>query len=468
MNDDNKLEKVVAMSKRRGFIFPSSEIYGGLANTYDFGPYGTMLKENIRQLWIKKFVNENDNIHQIDSSVIINPAVWEASGHVSNFADVMVEDIENKKRYRADHIIEDYYEKKGEEIKVDGKSAEELDEIIKSQEIKSPDGNKFTDAKKYNTLFETEIGIISGSKNKAYLRGEIAQGIFMNYKNIIDSIHPKLPFGIAQTGKAFRNEITAGKFTFRTLEFDLMEFEYFFDNNKEDWNELFEYWKTQVEEFAISIGINTDSFRWRAHEEFELSHYSSRTEDLEYIFPWGPKELFAIAYRTDFDLKNHQEKSGKSLEYVYPDGSKIIPHVIEPTFGLSRAITVVLMNAYHEEEIQGENGLTGKSRVVLKLAKNLAPIKLSIFPLQKDEKIQSIAKDIYNNIREKFSAEYQDSGNIGKMYRKQDEIGTPYCVTVDYETIEDKKVTVRDRDTMKQERVEIDKLEDYITKGLTQ
>ncbi|MCA9380511.1 glycine--tRNA ligase [Candidatus Dojkabacteria bacterium] len=468
MINDNKLENVVAMSKRRGFIFPSSEIYGGLANTYDFGPYGTMLKENIRQLWIKKFINDNDNIHQIDSSVIINPAVWEASGHVSNFADVMVEDVENKKRYRADHIIEEHFEKKGEELKVDGKSAEELDNIIKSEGIKSPDGNNFTDAKKYNTLFETEIGIISGSKNKAYLRGEIAQGIFMNYKNIIDSIHPKLPFGIAQTGKAFRNEITAGKFTFRTLEFDLMEFEYFFDNNKDDWNELFEYWKSQIEEFVLSIGIKRESFRWRAHEEFELSHYSSRTEDLEYIFPWGPKELFAVAYRSDFDLKNHQEKSGKNLEFVYPDGSKKIPHVIEPTFGLSRAITVILMDAYHEEEIEDENGPTGRSRVVLKLAKNLAPIKLSIFPLQKDEKIQSLAKEIYKDIKEKFSTEYQDSGNIGKMYRKQDEIGTPYCVTVDYETIEDRKVTVRDRDTMKQERVEIDKLEEYISKGLKQ
>lgn len=466
MNDDNKLEKVVAMSKRRGFIFPSSEIYGGLANTYDFGPYGTMLKENIRNEWIKKFINENDNIYQIDSSVIINPSVWEASGHVNNFADVMVEDTVNKKRYRADHIIEEYYEKKGQDIKVDGKSAEELDEIIKKEKIKSPDGNVFTDAKKYNTLFETEIGIISGEKNKAYLRGEIAQGIFINYKNIIDSIHPKLPFGIAQTGKAFRNEITAGKFTFRTLEFDLMEFEYFFDVDKIDWNELFEDWKKQVEEFAISIGLKKESFRWRPHEDFELSHYSSRTEDLEYIFPWGPKELFAVAYRSDFDLKNHQEKSGKNLEYIYPDGNRVIPHVVEPTFGLSRAITVVLMDAYQEEKVASEDGESEKSRVVLKLAKHIAPIKLSIFPLQKDEKIQKIAKDLYNDMRYKFSCEYQDSGNIGKMYRKQDEIGTPYCATIDYETINDFKVTVRDRDTMKQERIEIDRLEEYLENNL--
>ena len=464
--DDNKLEKVVAMAKRRGFIYPSSEIYGGLANTYDFGPYGTMLKDNIRQEWLKRFVYNRDDMYQIDASVIINPDVWEASGHVSNFADVMVEDLKTKKRYRADHLIEDYFTGKGEEIKVDGKSEDELDQLIREHNIKSPDGNELSTAKRYNTLFETEIGIISGEKNKAYLRGEIAQGIFINFKNILDTFHPKLPFGIAQTGKAYRNEITAGKFTFRTLEFDLMEFEYFFNPENQDWNELFEYWKNEVKDFAKQIGISESSLRWRPHEEFELSHYSKRTEDLEYNFTWGFKEMFAIAYRTDFDLKNHQEKSGKNLSFIYPDGTKFIPHVIEPTFGLSRAITILLLDSYTEENINSDEEETNKSRVVLRLPKKIAPIKASVFPLQKDEKIQNFAKDVYNSIKGEFMTEYQDSGNIGKMYRRQDEIGTPYCITIDYESLTDNKVTIRDRDTMKQVRISVEELNNWLSENL--
>lgn len=456
-SDNNKLEQVVALAKRRGFIYPSSEIYGGLANTYDFGPYGAALKENIRQAWLKRFIHDREDVYLVDSSVIINPAVWEASGHVENFADVMVEDTVTKKRYRADHIIEDYFDRKGESVKVDGKTATELQGIIEENKIKSPDGNSFTEAKSFNTLFETQIGIISGEKNKAYLRGEIAQGLFINFKNIVDTFHPKFPFGIGQTGKAFRNEITAGKFTFRTLEFDLMEFEYFFDPEKQNWEELFEYWKNEINEFALSLGITQAQLSWRPHEEFELSHYSKRTEDLEYQFPWGSKEMFALAYRTDFDLRNHQEKSGKNLSYINPDGSKLIPHVVEPTFGLSRAVTVIMMDAYHEEQINE------KSRVVLKLAKHLAPVKASVFALQKDEKLQSLARDVYKYLKQNLAVEYQDSGNIGKMYRRQDEIGTPYCVTVDYESLEDKKITVRDRDTMEQERVEIDRLDEYFS-----
>lgn len=460
MANDNTLEQVVSLAKRRGFIYPSSEIYGGLANTYDFGPYGTALKENIRQAWIKKFVHDREDIYLIDSSVIINPSVWESSGHVENFADVMVEDTVSKKRYRADHIIEEYFERKGESVKVDGKTAEELQEIIVENNIKSPDGNPFTEAKSFNTLFETQIGIIAGEKNKAYLRGEIAQGMFINFKNIIDTFHPKLPFGIGQTGKAFRNEITAGKFTFRTLEFDLMEFEYFFDPEKQQWEELFEYWKEEITDFASSLGITLDKLSWRPHEEFELSHYSKRTEDLEYHFAWGSKEMFALAYRTDFDLRNHQEKSGKNLSYINPDGTKFIPHVIEPTFGLSRAVTALMMDAYHEEEVNG------KSRVVLKLAKHLAPVKASVFALQKDEKLQSLARDLYKDLKKNLAVEYQDSGNIGKMYRRQDEIGTPYCITVDYDSLKDNSVTIRDRDTMEQERVDINNLKKYLEDNL--
>lgn len=449
------MDKIVALSKRRGFIYPSSEIYGGLANTYDYGPYGVALKENIRKLWWKKFIEGRDDIYGIDSSVIINPRVWEASGHVANFADVMIEDSVTNKRYRADHIIEEFFAKKGEEIKVDGKTVEELQEIIDTNNILSPDGNPFTTAKKFNTLFETEIGIISGEKNRAFLRGEIAQGLFINFKNILDSIHPKLPFGIGQVGKAFRNEITMGKFTTRTLEFDLMEFEYFFDHSKQEWEELFEYWQEEVLDFALSVGLSKTSVRWRKHESFELSHYSSRTEDLEYKFPWGFGEMFAVAYRTDFDLRNHEEKSGKNLKYVYPDGTKITPHVIEPTFGLSRLITIILINSYYEEEVNG------KQRVVLKLTPRLSPVKMAFFPLQKDEKLRETARSIYERMKERMNVEFDDSGNIGKMYRKQDEIGTPFCVTVDYQSVEDGTVTVRHRDTMKQERIPSDKLETF-------
>jgi len=451
------IEKVVDVSKRRGFIFPSSEIYGGMANTYDFGPYGTALKENIRRIWWNKFVNSREDIFGIDSSIIVNPKVWEASGHVAQFGDVMVEDIINGKRYRADHLIEDYFQQKGKDTKVDGKTASELQEIIIKENIKSPDGNELNKARKFNLLFKTEIGIIEGEGSTAYLRGEIAQGLFINFKNILDSIHPKLPFGMAQTGKAFRNEITKGQFTFRTLEFDLMEFEYFFDPSKDDWNKLFEYWQSLMLEFVKEIGISKEKVKWRAHSKEELSHYSDRTEDLEYEFPWGFKEMFGIAYRTDFDLKNHQEHSGVSQEYTYPDGKKIIPHVIEPTFGLSRLVTIVLMDAYCEEEVNGEK------RIVLKFDPKIAPVKVAVLPLIKKEELTTLARQIQMELKTLGAIAYEETSAIGRRYRKQDEIGTPYCVTVDFDSLDDKKVTVRDRDTMKQERIEISKLTEYLT-----
>lgn len=457
MNKQASLDKIVSWSKRRGFVFPSSEIYGGMANVYDFGPYGTTLKENVRNLWLKTFINDRDDIFAIDSSVIMNPKVWESSGHTASFADVMVEDKINHKRHRADHLIEDFFQRKGEEIKVDGKTPEELAEIIKSNNIKSPDGNDLTEPKRFNQLFQTEVGIISGEKNEAYLRGEIAQGLFMNFKNIIDSMHPKLPFGIGQAGKAFRNEITMGKFTFRTLEFDLMEFEYFFDHEKQNWEELFEMWKAEMYKFAQALGLDEASLRWRPHEDFERSHYSSRTEDLEYEFPWGFKEMWGLAYRSDYDLRNHQEKSGKNLSYVYPDGKKTLPHVVEPTFGLSRLITVLIFDAYREEEVNG------KLRTFLKLDPKIAPVKFAVFPLQKDEKLRELAKGIYKDLRANYAGEFDDSGNIGKMYRKQDEIGTPVCITVDYDSLTDNSVTVRDRDTMAQERISIDSLASYMS-----
>ncbi len=453
MNED-LLQKVTSLAKRRGFIYPSSEIYGGLANAYDFGPYGVELKENVRKLWWQKFIRGREDMFGIDASVIINPKVWESSGHVANFADVMVEDVVNRKRYRADHIIEEYFLKKGIEKKVDGLGTERLQEIIEEEKIKSPDGNELSPARKFSTLFETEIGIVEGGKNKAYLRGEIAQGIFMNYKNILDSIHPKLPFGIGQTGKAYRNEITKGKLTIRTLEFDLMEFEYFYDPEIQNGEELFEVWRKEVYDFAISLGLDSKNLRWRRHEDFELSHYSNHTEDLEYKYPWGFGEMFAIADRTNFDLRNHMEKSGENLQYTYSDGKKIIPFVLEPTFGLSRVITTILIDSYREEEINGE------TRTFLKFDPKVAPVKFAVFPLIKDEKLTNLAKEIYKKLKNKIDGMivYDETGSIGKRYRKQDEIGTPNCITIDFESLEDGCVTIRDRDTLKQERVRVENL----------
>jgi glycyl-tRNA synthetase len=452
------LEKVTSLCKRRGFIWPGSEIYGGLANTYDYGPYGIELKENIKNIWIEKFIHDTGNIYLIDSSILLNPKVWEASGHTKGFADIMVEDIITHKRYRADHLIEDYYKGKGIEKKVEGLPLDEMQKIIDKENIKSPDGHELTKARKFNQLFKTEVGIISGEKNKAYIRGEIAQGLFLNYKNIIETFHPKLPFGIGQFGKAFRNEITAGQLTHRTLEFDLMEFEYFFDPDKESWENLFKSWKKEIYNFALMIGINKRKLKWRQHEKHELVFYSKRTEDLEYKFPWGYKELFACAYRTNYDLKNHMKHSGVDMNFIKSDGKKIIPHVVEPTFGLSRALTVVITDAYNEDTIKGRN------RVYLKFDPKISPVKAAVFPLQKDEKLLNVSKDIYKNLKERIQGNiiYDNTGSIGKRYRRQDEIGTPYCITVDFVSLKDKKVTIRNRDNLKQVRVFIDEVPKWI------
>ncbi len=484
------IEKVVDVSKRRGFIFPSSEIYGGMANTYDFGPYGTSLKENIRRIWWNKFITNRREIYGIDSSIILNPKVWEASGHVAQFGDSMIDCKNCHFRTRADHLIEDYLDQhsgrilnsrnfpeildtgtfnRQEELiaiveskKVEGLTAKQLNFLITWLKIRCPQCEEveWTEVRKFNLLFKTEIGIIEGEGSTAYLRGEIAQGLFINFKNILDSLHPSLPFGIGQTGKAFRNEITKGQFTFRTLEFDLMEFEYFFDPNtleNEDWGSLFDLWKLQMKSFTEDIGLNQGKLRWRSHADKELSHYSKRTEDLEYEFPWGFKEMFGIAYRGDFDLKNHQEHSGISQEYTYPDGKKVIPHVIEPTFGLSRLVTIVLMDAFSEEEVDGEK------RIVLKFDPKIAPVKVAVLPLIKKAELTNLAGEICETLKSIGEVVYEETASIGKRYRKQDEIGTPYCITIDFDSLEDKKVTVRDRDTMKQERVEISKLLDYLS-----
>ena len=458
------LDQVSSLCKRRGFVWPGSDLYGGLANTYDYGPYGVELKENIKNLWWEKFIHSREDIYGIDSSIILNPVVWNASGHTSSFNEIMVEDKVTNKRYRPDHLIEEYFLKKGEEVKADGLPLEELDKIIIKEKIKSPDGNELSKAKKFNALFETKIGVIEGKANRAYLRGEIAQGIFLNYKNIVDTYHPKLPFGIGQAGKAFRNEITQGQFTFRTLEFDLMEFEYFFDPEVLKWKNLFKSWKNEIYTFALSLGINKDNLRWRPHEKFELSHYSEHTEDLEYKLPFGYKELYAVAYRTGFDLANHEKHTGKDLKYKRADGTKFIPHVVEPTFGLSRTITIVLIDAYREDEIKG------RKRVYLKLDPKISPVKAAVFPLQNDKKLLNISEGIYKELKENIKGllVLDKSGSIGKRYRRQDEIGTPFCITVDFDSIDDKKVTLRDRDTLKQERVSISKVKEYVEQKISQ
>ncbi len=458
MNQHATIEKVLSLSKRRGFVYPSSEIYGGLANTWDFGPYGTQLKNNVRDFWWQTFIAKRDDMVGLDASIILNPKVWQASGHTASFADVMVEDTVNRKRFRADHLIEEFYEKKGKEIKVDGMTPEQLEEIIVTEKIKSPDGNLLGKPRRFNQLFETRIGILEDSKSQAFLRGEIAQGIFMNFKNVLDSVRVKIPFGIAQQGKAFRNEITMGKFIHRTLEFDLMEFEYFFNPDGVQWEELYAYWEKEMWEFALALGLNPDNLRWREHEEFERSHYSKMTKDIEYDFPFGFKEMFGLAYRTDFDLRNHMENSGKDLTYTDPKtNKKFIPHVIEPTFGHSRLIGILLFDAYTEEPVKDD------VRTVLKLAPKLAPVKAAVFPLQKDDKLQELARRVHGRLKEAVTyVEYDNSGNIGKMYRRQDEIGTPLCVTVDYDSLENNTVTIRDRDSMKQDRVSIDALVPFV------
>lgn len=455
------MNKVVSLCKRRGFVYPGSEIYGGLANTYDYGPIGVELLRNIKNLWWRHFVLRREDIFGLDTNVLMNPKVWEASGHTANFADTMVDCKFCKLRKRADHLIEEYYEKNNQEIKVEGLSEQDQDKIISEQKIPCPNCGKhdWTNVRKFNTLFETHLGIVSGDKSLAYLRGEIAQGMFVNFKNVLDSLSPKLPFGLAQTGLAFRNEITPGKFIHRTLSFNLSEFEYFFDPEENNWEVMFGYWVKEMEFWTFNvIGIKKENIRWREHTPEERSHYSKKTSDIEYKFPWGFKELYGLAYRTDFDLKNHMEKSGVDLRYKDPKtGRKFVPHVVEPTFGMDRTFLAVVLDSYTEEEVNG------KKRVLLKLKPSLAPYKVAVFPLLPNkEKLVSNAKNLYKDLLSHFPAFWDERGNIGKRYASQDEIGTPFCVTYDFQSLEDNTVTVRDRDTQKQERVAINDLIGFI------
>lgn len=461
---DDLMEKVVSLCKQRGFVFPGSEIYGGLANTWDLGPLGVELKNNILQAWWKFFVQSRKDMVGIDAAILMNPKVWEASGHVENFNDAQIDCKQCKKRHRADHLIEEAID----DIKVEGLSPEDLGKLIEENNIRCPNCGEqdFTDVRTFNLLFSTSIGPTSENSEPVYLRGEIAQGMFVNFKNILNTSRKRVPFGIAATGKAFRNEITPGNFIFRTLEFDLMEFEYFI--TEDTWKEKFDYWLEQMQEWMEMVGIRKDKTRVREHTDDELSHYSKRTVDIEYETPFGWKELYGLAYRTDFDLKNHQEKSGHDMNYLDPDtNEKYIPHVIEPTFGLSRTILMILLSAYDEEEVEDAKG-NKEIRKVLRFKPQMAPYKAAILPLMKKPELVSKADEVFDLLRTDFTLDFDVTGSIGKRYRRQDEIGTPLAITIDFDTLEDDTVTVRDRDTMEQERVKIKELKDYITKKISE
>lgn len=452
------MEKIVSLCKRRGFVFPSSEIYGGLANAYEYGPAGVELKKNIADAWWQFFVRGRQDMVGLDSSIILHPKTWEASGHVGSFADAMIDCKNCKYRTRADHLIEEALP----DMKVEGKTEAELDKIIQDHKIKCPDCGKFdwTSVRRFNLLFETKIGIVEESQSKVYLRGETAQGIFLSFKNILDSTRVRLPFGVGQMGKSFRNEITKGNFIFRTLEFEQAEIEYFFDPEAADWEELFETWKKQMWQFVTkTLGIKEENLRWRAHSDEERSFYSKRTEDMEYNFPFGFKELWGLAYRTDYDLKQHMKFSGADLSYTDPQsGKKIVPHVIEPAVGINRLMAMVLLDAYREDE----------DRVYLALPPRLAPYKVAVFPLLSNKpQLVEKAKEIFGMLAPHFTTAWDDRGNVGKRYYSQDEIGTPFCITVDFDTVEkDGCVTVRNRDTKEQPRVKIGELKDYISNAL--
>lgn len=457
---DNMFQKITALAKRRGFIYPGSELYGGLANTYDYGPVGAELLRNIRNLWWDTFVHKRDDIVGLDASLISHQEIWKASGHTAGFADALIDCKNCKLRMRADHLIEDALNRS-----VEGLSTDELDAIIVENKIPCPNckenkGDKWTKVRKFNLLFPVNMGIVEGDQSLAYLRGETAQGMFVNFRNVMDTTRVKLPFGIAQLGKSFRNEITPGNSVFRTLEFEQGEIEFFFDPENSDWNELFEGWKSSMWDFVTQkLGIKAENLRWREHSDEERSFYSKRTEDLEYQFPFGFKELWGLAYRTDYDLGQHEKHSGKDLKVVdSATGRKILPHVIEPAVGINRLFLMVLSDAY--QELDG--------RVVLSIAPRLAPYKVAVFPLLANKpELVGKAKEIYENLRIKFVTTWDDRGNIGKRYLYQDEIGTPFCVTVDFDTLEDEAVTVRNRDTAAQERIKISELEKYLAEKLS-
>lgn len=437
--NEELMDSIVSLCKRRGFIFQGSEIYGGLAGTWDYGPYGVALKNNIKALWWKRFVEGRDDMYGMDAAILMNPRTWEASGHVSGFADPLVECAKCKHRFRADQIP-----------------------VENAKTNKCPDcDGKLGEARQFNMMFKTHVGAIEDASSVSYLRPETAQGMFVNFKNIIDTFHPRLPFGMAQIGKAFRNEIAPRDFLFRSREFEQMEIEYFVD--PENWKDSFEHFLKEVHAFNKDIGLDAGKVHELEVPDNERAFYSKRTIDFEFDFPFGRSELYGLAYRTDYDLKKHSEFSTVDLSYYDDEAKKrFIPHCIEPSFGVDRSLLAVLSNAYTEDEMGGEK------RTYLKLAPSVAPVKIAVFPLLKNKpELVKKAREIYAMLKKEFGAvEFDDNGNIGKRYRRQDEIGTPYCLTIDFDSLEKGDVTVRDRDTMKQERVKIEELGEYFERRL--
>ena len=435
------MEKITSLAKRRGFIFPGSEIYGGLSNSWDYGPLGVELKKNIMDAWWKRFVTNRSDMAGLDSAIILNPKVWEASGHLKEFSDPLVECKKCHNRFRADQI-----------------------------DINAPCPNcgakkQFTEPANFNLMFKTFLGVAESTADTAYLRGELAQGMFVDFKLVAETSRKRIPFGIASQGKCFRNEITPGNFIFRTREFNLMEFEYFV--HPKEWEKHFEYWLNEMKDWLKFCGVKDSNLVFNEIAEGERAHYSKRTVDVEYKYPFGQKELYGIAYRGDFDLKNHIDASGADLTFTDPvTKEKYIPHVVEPTFGVDRTVLVTMLEAYNEEEAPTAEEGESATRVVMKLPAALAPYKIAVLPLSKKEELMRIAGPLADSLRNNWATEYDETQSIGRRYRRQDEIGTPFCVTVDFETPDDKKVTVRERDSMKQERVKIDELNNYFSEKL--
>lgn len=450
------MDQIVAVAKHRGFIFPGSDIYGGLANTWDYGPLGVELKNNIKKAWWKKFIQESPYNVGLDAAILMNPQTWVASGHVGNFNDPMIDCKQCKARHRADKLIEDALNAKGIELIVDGMTFDQMKDLIEKHHVVCPEcgAYDYTDIRQFNLMFKTHQGVTASSTNEIYLRPETAQGIFVNFKNVQRTMRKKLPFGIGQIGKSFRNEITPGNFTFRTREFEQMELE-FFCKPGEDLN-WFAYWRDFCRDWLLSLGMKEENMRLRDHDKEELSHYSNATSDIEYKFPFGWGELWGIADRTDFDLKRHMEHSGEDFHFHDQEtGEKYVPYCIEPSLGADRVTLAFLIDAYEEEELEG-----GDSRNVLHFHPAIAPVKAAIFPLSK--KLAEGAGEVYRNLAQDFMVEYDDAGSIGKRYRRQDEIGTPFCITYDFDSVEDGQVTVRDRDTMQQQRMPISELKAFL------
>lgn len=454
----DSMDKVVSLCKRRGFVFQGSEIYGGLKGTWDLGPLGVALNNNLKREWWKMFVEDREDMYGLDAAILMNAKTWEASGHTgAGFCDPLVEDTETGERFRADHLLKD------NGIEAEGLTLEQIDALIEEKGVKSPKGNPLSKARQFNMMFETRIGAVAGPEGLVYLRPETAQGIFVNFKNVVDSMAPKIPFGIAQVGKAFRNEIAPREFLFRVREFEQMEIEYFVKEG--EWAERFELLRQDIWKWFDHLGLSRENIQEYDVPANDLAHYSKRTIDFEYNFPGkGFDELAGFAYRTDHDLKSHMKASGQSMEYIEPDGARFIPHVLEPSFGVGRAFTAVLCEAYTEDEMGGE------VRTFLKLPKHLAPYRVAVSPLLKNKpELVEKAREVFRLLKKEFgNVAWDDNGNIGKRYRRQDEIGTPACIVIDFETLGEEKpelkdtVTVRDRDTGEQTRVAISELVNYL------